>query len=166
MDGQESSRSEDVAVSHNGKGGAPSGWWHNVTSTMQIEPDEYSPIVSTNRWNSLSYALAGWLYMLRRQKNTRIQAVASLAAIAVGLWVGLEPLAWAILVLTITIVWMAEFLNAAVEAAVNLASAELHPMAKVGKDAASAAVLLGVVASILVGLLVLGPPLLARLGWN
>jgi diacylglycerol kinase len=37
-------------------------------------------------------------------------------------------------------------------------------MAKVGKDVASAAVLLGVVASVLVGLLVLGPPLLQRLG--
>lgn len=61
---------------------------------------------------------------------------------------------------------MAEFLNAAVEAAINLASAELHPMAKVGKDVASAAVLLGAVASILIGLLILGPPLIEKLGWG
>jgi undecaprenol kinase/diacylglycerol kinase (ATP) len=61
---------------------------------------------------------------------------------------------------------MAEFLNAAVEAAINLASAELHPMAKVGKDVASAAVLLGAVASILIGLLILGPPLMQKLGWG
>jgi undecaprenol kinase/diacylglycerol kinase (ATP) len=59
---------------------------------------------------------------------------------------------------------MAEFLNAAVEAVVNLASPDYHPMAKVGKDVAAAAVLLGVVASVLVGLLVLGPPLLVKLG--
>jgi diacylglycerol kinase len=37
-------------------------------------------------------------------------------------------------------------------------------MAKVGKDVASAAVLLGVVAAVLIGLLILGPPLLEKLG--
>ena len=66
----------------------------------------------------------------------------------------------AVLVLTITIVWMAEFINAAVEAVVNLASPDFHPMAKVAKDVASAAVLLGVVASVVIGLLILGPPLI------
>jgi diacylglycerol kinase len=71
----------------------------------------------------------------------------------------------AIIILTITLVWMAEFINAAVEAVVNLASPELHPMAKVAKDVASAAVLLGVVAAILIGGLLLGPPLLLKLGW-
>jgi diacylglycerol kinase len=132
---------------------------------MKIDPDQYSPVTSTNRINSLGYAIAGWLYMLRRQKNTRLQSVASIGVIGLGLWLGLDALRWAVLILTITIVWMAEFLNAAVEAAINLASGELHPMAKVGKDVASAAVLLGVVASILIGILVLGEPLLAKLGW-
>lgn len=135
-----------------------------LTSTMKIDPDEYSPVTSTNRANSLGYAIAGWLYMLRRQKNTRIQAVASLSIIAFALWLGIDALRWAILILTITMVWMAEFMNAAVEAVVNLAAPELHPMAKVGKDVAAAAVLLGVVASVIIGLLILCPPLLAKLG--
>ncbi|PJF29021.1 MAG: diacylglycerol kinase [Phototrophicales bacterium] len=137
-----------------------------LTSTARINPDEFSPVTSTNRLNSLSYALAGWLYMLVRQKNTRIQAVFSIAVMIFALWLGIDPISWAVLILTITIVWMAEFLNAAVEAAINLASAELHPMAKVGKDVASAAVLLGAVASIFIGLLILGPPLMQKLGWG
>lgn len=137
-----------------------------LIGTSRINPDEYSPITSTNRLNSLSYALAGWLYMLVRQKNTRIQAVASIVVFIFAFWLGIDPMSWAVLILTVTIVWMAEFLNAAVEAAINLASAELHPMAKVGKDVASAAVLLGAVASILIGLLILGPPLIEKLGWG
>jgi diacylglycerol kinase (ATP) len=137
-----------------------------LTGTMKIDPDEYSPITSTNRVNSLGYAVAGWLYMLRRQKNTRIQAVASIAALALALWLQVDFFSMAVLILSITIVWMAEFLNAAVEACVNLATSEIHPMAKVGKDVASAAVLLGVVASVLIGLLLLGPPLLAKLGFT
>ena len=83
-------------------------------------------------------------------------------------WLGLGLTEWAVLILMVTIVWMAEFLNAAIEAVINLASPELHPMAKVGTDVAAdlaaAAVLLGAVASVLVGLLVLGPPLLEKLG--
>ena len=135
-----------------------------LTSTMRIDPDEHSPVTSSNRVTSLGYAIAGWLYMLRRQKNTRIQAVATILVFVVALWLQIDTVSWAILVLTITIVWMAEFINAAVEAVINLATSELHPMAKVGKDVASAAVLLGVVASVIIGLLLLGPPLLTKLG--
>lgn len=135
-----------------------------LTGTMQIDPDQYSPIITTSRHVSLGYAIAGWLYMLRRQKNIRIQAVASILVFALALWLQISFVELAILIVIITMVWMAEFINAAVEAAINLATQELHPMAKVGKDVAAAAVLLCVVASLLIGLLLLGPPFLNRLG--
>lgn len=134
-----------------------------LTSTARIDPDNYSPITSRNRFVSLGYALAGWLYMLRWQKNTRLQSVASILVLAVALWLQVSFVEIAILILTITVVWMAEFINAAVEATINLMTTEIHPMAKVAKDVASAAVLLGVVASMLIGLLILGPPLIEKL---
>ena len=136
---------------------------HDLTADLRVDPNHYSPIVSTSRWASFRYALAGWLYMLRHQKNTRIQAVATLLVLVLGLWLQITPGEWAVIVLTVTMVWMAEFINAAIEAAVNLASPDLHPMARVGKDVAAAAVLLGATSSLLVGILILGPPLLARL---
>jgi diacylglycerol kinase (ATP) len=135
-----------------------------LTGTMQIDPDQYSHITSPSRVASLSYALAGWLYMLRRQKNTRLQAVASIAVFVFALWLQIDFVRWAILILTVSSVWMAEFVNAAVEAVVNMVSPDYHPMAKVAKDVAAAAVLLGVVASVLIGLLILGPALLAKFG--
>ena len=55
--------------------------------------------------------------------------------------------------------------NSAIEAAVDLASPQRHPLAKVAKDLAAATVLIAAFASVVVGLLVLGPPLLRRLGW-
>jgi len=134
-----------------------------ITANLLVDPQNYSYMVSPSRWASFKFALAGWLYMLRYQRNTRIQAAASVLVILAGLWLGLAPLEWAILMLTITLEWMAEFINAAIEAAVNLASAELHPMAKVSKDVAAAAVLLGAVSSVIVGVLILGPHLLARI---
>ncbi len=134
-----------------------------LTGTMKINPGDYSSLTSPNRLKSFGYALAGWLYMLRHQKNTRIMSVASVFVIGFALWLQVNTLGLAMLVLAITIVWMGEFVNAAVEAVVNLLSPDYHPMAKVAKDVASAAVLLGVVASVIIGILVLGPPLLQRL---
>jgi diacylglycerol kinase len=135
-----------------------------LTSTMKINPDEYSLKTSPNRLKSFGYALAGWLYMLRHQRNTRLMSAASAIIFGLALWLQVGATSLAILILTVTTVWMAEFLNAAVEAVVNLASPEFHPMAKVAKDVAAAAVLLGTVASVPVGLLILGPPLLQKLG--
>lgn len=135
-----------------------------LTSTMRINPDDHSTITSPNRLKSFGYALAGWLYMLRHQKNTRLMSVASIAVMGLALWLQVDSTGLALLVLAVTVVWMAEFLNAAVEGVVNLASPDFHPMAKVAKDVASAAVLLGVVASVIIGLLILGPPLLQKLG--
>jgi len=97
--------------------------WHPDTlETLNAHPDNYSPITSKSRLKSYRYAMAGWLYMLRYQKNTRIQAVFSIAVFVVALWLGLPPRDWAVLILIITINWMAEFINAALEAAVNLAT--------------------------------------------
>jgi diacylglycerol kinase len=135
----------------------------DVQATLATNPDHYSPITSKSRISSFRYALAGWLWMLKTQKNVRIQSVASLVVLIVGLWLRLDALTWAILVLAITINWMAEFVNAAVESAINLASPNVHPVARVGKDVAAAAVLLTAVSASIIGGLLMGPPLLERL---
>ena len=70
---------------------------------------------------------------------------------------------WAIIILTVALVWAAEFANTALEAVVDLASPEKHPLAKVGKDVGAAAVLIAALTAVLVGLLILGPPLWERL---
>ncbi len=115
------------------------------------------------RARSFRYAFAGWWYVIRTQKNAWIHAVISVAVLAVSLWLRLSARDIAILILTIAMVWMGEFLNTALEAVVDLASPQLHPLAKVGKDVGAAAVLIASIASVLIGLLIIGPPLLAAL---
>lgn len=101
--------------------------------------------------------------MLRTQRNAWVHAAASLVVIVVGLWLGLSALEWALIILAIGIVWMAEFINTALEAVVDLASPKVHPLARVGKDVAAAAVLAGAGTAAVIGLLVLGPRLMERL---
>jgi diacylglycerol kinase (ATP) len=116
-----------------------------------------------SRLASFRYAFAGWWYVLRTQRNAWIHAVIAIAVIAVALWLGVSLRDWAILLLTIALVWVAEFVNTAVEAVVDLLSPDIHPLAKVAKDVAAAAVLIAALAAVGVGLLLLGPPLWARL---
>ncbi len=116
-----------------------------------------------SRLASFRHAFAGWWYMLRTQRNAWIHAVLSTLVFACGLWLGLGRLEWAMIVFAVALVWMAEFVNTALEAVVDLASPDLHPLAKVGKDVAAAAVLVGAATAVLIGLLILGPPLWARL---
>jgi diacylglycerol kinase (ATP) len=115
------------------------------------------------RVKSFQFAIQGWLYIMRTQKNAWIHGVASLSVFAIGLWLGLSRSDWALLTLTIVMVWMAEFMNTALEAIVDMSQPEPHPLAKVAKDVSAAAVLLGACAAVLVGLIILGPPLWQRL---
>ena len=60
-------------------------------------------------------------------------------------------------------VWMAEFLNTALEIVVDLASPDLHPLAKAGKDVGAASVLIAAASALIIGFLLLGPPLVSKL---
>jgi undecaprenol kinase/diacylglycerol kinase (ATP) len=115
------------------------------------------------RARSFRYAFDGWWYVTRSQPNTWIHAAASLAVVLISLWLKLTVIEWALILIAITMVWTVEFLNTALEAAVDLASPEQHSLAKISKDVGAAAVLIASAGSVLIGLLVLGPPLWQRL---
>ena len=105
------------------------------------------------------YAFSGWWFVIRTQRNAWIHAVATAAVLVMSFWLRLSLLEWAVILLAVAMVWMAEFLNTALEAVVDLASPQHHELAKVGKDVGAAAVLITAASSALIGFLVLGPPL-------
>jgi diacylglycerol kinase (ATP) len=117
----------------------------------------------TSRIAAFGHAFRGWWYVLKTQQNAWIHSLFATAVILVGLWVGLKPFDWAVIVLTIAMVFTAEFINTAIEAVVDLASPVHHPLAKVGKDVGAGAVLVSALAGVVIGLLIIGPPLWARL---
>lgn len=116
-----------------------------------------------SRIQSFIYAFRGWWHVIKTQQNAWIHSVVTIAVVIVGLWLGLPARDWAVLLVTIAMVWAAEFFNTAIEAVVDLASPMQHPLAKVGKDVGAAAVLIAALAAVGVGLLILGPPLWERL---
>ena len=116
-----------------------------------------------SRLHSFGYAFQGWGYVLRTQPNTWIHATVTTLVLILAFWLQLPVRDWAVLLLTITVVWAAEFFNTAIESISDLTSPEEHPLAKISKDAGAAAVLISALTSILIGLLILGPPLWGKL---
>lgn len=117
----------------------------------------------TSRIAAFGHAFRGWWYVLQTQQNAWIHSFVASVVVVVCLWLRISPHDWAVIVLTIAMVFTAEFINTAIEAVVDLASPVHHPLAKVGKDVGAGAVLVAALAGVIIGLLVLGPPLWAKL---
>ena len=117
---------------------------------------------SRNILESFRFAFAGLWYALRTQRNTRIHLIIAAAVIGLGIWLHLSLTQWAVLTLTIGFVLVSEMLNTVAETLVDLVSPGYHPLAKTVKDVTAGAVLITAITSVIVGLLVLGPPLWAR----
>jgi diacylglycerol kinase len=116
-----------------------------------------------SRLNSFKNAIVGWWHVIRTQKNAWIHATATLLVILLALWLQLPLRDIAVLIITIAIVWTAEFLNTALEIVVDLASPNSHPLAKVGKDVGAASVLIAAGSAVVVGIFIMGPPLFEKL---
>jgi diacylglycerol kinase len=106
--------------------------------------------------------LRGIGYAWRTQHNVRIQAGVAMAVVLVGAWLRVGALEWALLITAIALVLSAELLNTAIEAVVDLVSPQTNPLAGAAKDACAAGVVVAVVGAVLLGLFVLGPPLIDR----
>lgn len=114
---------------------------------------------------SFGYAYRGVAAALRTEVHLQFHAVATVAVLGLGWYVGLTRGEWALVALAVGLVWALELVNTAIEAVVNLVSPEYHPLAGRAKDVAAGAVLVGAVAALAVGLLVFGPHIRALLGW-
>lgn len=112
---------------------------------------------------SFKNAFVGWWYVIRTQQNAWFHAIATVVTIILGFWLQLDVLDWSALIIVIAMVWTAEFLNTALEIVVDLASPDLHPLARVGKDVGAAGVLIAAVSATIIGMLVMGRPIIDKL---
>ena len=113
------------------------------------------------RLRSFQHAIRGIAELVQSQHNARIHALATACVIGLGLFLGVSTLDWCALILAMIAVWAAEALNTAVEFLCDLVSPEFHPLVSKSKDIAAGGVLLSAIGAAVVGLLILGPPLLS-----
>ena len=103
---------------------------------------------------SFNYAFEGIIHVLRTQRNLRIHFIVAALVLIAALVSDVDKLELIALLLAIAFVLIAEMLNTAVEAAVDVATTTFDPMAKLAKDIAAGAVLIATGVSVAVGYLV------------
>ena len=104
--------------------------------------------------DSFNFAFEGIIHVLRTQRNLRIHFAIAFAVLVLALIVNVTKLELIALLISVTFVLIAEMLNTAVEAAIDISTTSFDPMAKLAKDIAAGAVLIAAVNAIGVGYLV------------
>jgi diacylglycerol kinase (ATP) len=103
---------------------------------------------------SFNFAIEGLIHVLRTQRNMRIHFAISIAVLIAALAVGVRRLELVALLIAISFVLIAEMLNTALEAGIDVATTSFDPLAKLAKDIAAGAVLIATVNAVAVGYLV------------
>lgn len=112
------------------------------------------------KWQrSFRYAYEGVKYALATQRNMKFHFFAGLAALVLALFFELSKTDILFILLAVTLMFVTELINTAVEKTVDLAMPELHPLAKIAKDVAAASVLVTAAFAAITGMIVFYDPL-------
>ncbi len=110
---------------------------------------------------SFTYPIKGLRYAYRNEQNLAVDVGVALLVTIAGFIFKLNLVEWSILALTIGLVISCELINTAIEAVVDLVTEDYHPLAKVAKDTAAAAVFVFAIVAIVVGLIIFLPKVIA-----
>lgn len=114
-------------------------------------------------FKSIKFAFEGLLHVVKTQNNARFHLLATIIVIGVGVWLKLNALEWCLILIAISLVWIAECFNTTLESFFDLVNPEPHPLVKNGKDSGAAAVLIAAILSVTLGIIVLGPSLIQKI---
>jgi diacylglycerol kinase (ATP) len=114
--------------------------------------------------DSFNYATEGIIHVLRTQRNLRIHFAVAFIVLIAALVINVTKLELIALLISITFVLIAEMLNTAIEAAIDIATTSFDPMAKLAKDIAAGAVLIATINALAVGYLVFAGKVADRSG--
>jgi diacylglycerol kinase len=98
------------------------------------------------------------------ERNLRFHLGFAAVVVFAGLWLQISRWEWGLLIVACAGVLVTELVNTAIEKMLDRLAPEWHLQTRAAKDVAAAAVLLAVVAAVLIGLIVFGPPLWRWLG--
>ena len=114
--------------------------------------------------DSFSDAFLGMSTAFKEERNMRIHFAFAAGVILMALWLGIERLELAVLMLVICAVISLELVNSAIERVVDLAEPNENPLAALAKQLAASAVLVVAVVAVVIGLIIFVPYLRVKLG--
>ena len=115
-------------------------------------------------FKSFTYAFEGLKYAFKYEQNILVHSLATILVIIAGIFFKISLMEWLIITLIIGLVIATELINTSIEATIDLITQETHPLAKIAKDTAAAAVLIFGLAAIIIALIIFLPKILILIG--
>ena len=104
--------------------------------------------------NSLNHAFNGIVHAFKAESNMKIHFIIALLTVIASVLTYSTRYEMIALSITISFVFMAEMINTAVEAVVDLVTEKYHELAKIAKDVAAGAVLIAALNALVVAYLI------------
>ena len=106
-----------------------------------------------NAWEGIKYAF-------KTQRNIRIHLSVTIIVLITSWLLAISIRDFGLIFVAVSLVLFAEMVNTAVEKTVDLFMSTYHPMAKIAKNVSAGAVLVAVINAIVIGVIILGMPLI------
>ena len=115
-------------------------------------------------WKSFLHAIEGFVYCLKYEHNMIIIITAIIVTTIAGFYFKIESCDWLFIVGICGAISACEMINSSIEATIDLVTGEIHPLAKIAKDCASAATLILAITSLVGALIIFLPRILDLIG--
>ena len=112
-------------------------------------------------FKSFGYSIDGLKYAYKYEQSMTIHFTMVIFVIAAGFFLKISLFEWLICFMLMGLVMATELINTSIEAVVDLTCPEIHPLAKIAKDTASAAVFVFSVVAAISGLIIFVPKIIA-----
>lgn len=100
---------------------------------------------------SFEFAIKGIIYLFLFHRNMRIIFLSGMAAFFLGIYLKLKTAEFMLLCVTISIVFLAEMFNTAIELIIDMFTDKYHTLLKIIKDISAGVVLIASVNALIVG---------------
>ena len=114
-----------------------------------------------DRIKSFKYAFNGLKILFREEHNARVHLFVAIGAIVLSFVLKISAIEWVAVIMVIGLVFITEIINTSIENIADFISPERHAKIKVIKDLAAAAVIISAIISVIIGLIIFLPKLLA-----
>jgi diacylglycerol kinase len=129
-----------------------------------ILKNKYTETSQTFSWKargaSFVYAFRGIVVLFKTEHNAWLHGGLTASALLLSILLHISKTEWLLLLIAITLVWITEIINTAIEKSMDFISTEKHPQIALVKDLAAAAVLLSAVAAFVIGIIIFLPKII------
>ncbi len=115
-------------------------------------------------FKSFKYAFDGLKYAFKYEQNILVHTLATILVVIAGIYFKISQIEWLAIILIIGLVIATELINTSIEATIDLITKETHPLAKIAKDTAAAAVLVFGLTAIIIGFIIFVPKIITLIG--